>query len=252
MTEKNQRQIRNDFSKLIDAYQKYRRNYPDEAYKLIYDFCPNKEAKVIDIGCGIGITTNHLAQYYKEIIGVDKETKMISVAEKNRSENVSFVKAYAENLPFENNSFDLATIGAAYHWFDHDKAGKEIYRILKPSGKLCVFWKSGRGFRFYLPKFAFDNLKKFVPDIKSTNEQFSESVLSRVGFSNIRYEEFDFNDFYSKEEILGYIQSHSTFNLLDDKEKEEYIKLNAESVDNYLTDGQFIFESFMVMYFAEK
>ncbi len=254
MEQKTQTQVRNDFSKIIDAYQKYRRDYPDKTYKLIYDFCSDKNAKVVDLGCGTGIVTNHLAGYYRNVIGVDRDLKMIEVVKERQSENISFIQANVENLPFENDSVDLATAGAAYHWFDYDKAGKEIFRVLKPDGKLCVFWKYARdkNSRGYLPNFAADNLKKFIPEISRTNEPISADIFSKVGFSQIHNEEFDFDDFYTKEEILGYIQSHSTFNLLDDKQKKEYIELNARSVDNYLVDGKFTFESRMTMWFISK
>jgi ubiquinone/menaquinone biosynthesis C-methylase UbiE len=245
---------RNDFSKVVDAYRKYRRDYPDKSYSLIYEFCPTQEAKVLDVGCGTGIVTNHLANYYKNVIGTDKEQSMIEFAQKACLENITFVTSTTENLPFDDSTFDLITVASAYHWFDYDLAGREIYRVLKPNGKLCVFWKSGRGkSRDYLPNFAFDNLMKFISVVPSANkEKISDIIFSRVGFTKINDEEFDFDDVYSKEEILGYIQSHSTYNLLDDEQKNKYMKLNNEAVDSHLVDGHFVFDSKMEMYFIEK
>jgi ubiquinone/menaquinone biosynthesis C-methylase UbiE len=245
---------RNNFSNVAEAYAKYRRDYIDRVYEEIYTFCPNKESSVLDIGCGTGFVANHLASHYSQVIGVDKSAEMLEVAKVSAPSNASFAVALAEKLPFEDATFDLVTAGAAYHWFDFDKAGTEILRVLKPAGKLCVFWKYAPGeFSGYLPKFIVSNLEKFVPNTPSTNnESISEDIFRRVGFSKVDDEEFDFADVYTEEEFLGYIQSHSTFNLLTDTQKVEYMRLCKADISTHLTNGKFIFPSRMEMWFVEK
>lgn len=244
--------VRNDFSKVANTYAKYRRDYPNQVYDLIHRFCPDKDFKVLDVGCGTGLVTNHLAQYHKEVVGSDKEQGMIDRIKKEK--NTSFVVAPAEELPFKDNTFDLVTVAQAYHWFNYDLAGKEMYRILKPDGKLCVFWKYDRGeSKNYLPNFASNNLKKYITKVpKSNKEPIAKEIFHRVGFDYVVEKEFDFDDVYSKEEILGYVQSHSTFNLLDDDQKVQYVKDNAESVEKYLVDRNFILKSRIKMYFIKK
>ncbi len=238
----------------MDAYVKYRRDYSDTVYNLIYSFCPDSASTVLDVGCGTGLVTHHLAGYYKHVTGTDKSPEMIDAAKNIGVHTISFVVAPTERLPFENGSFDLVTAAAAYHWFDYDVAGREIIRVLKPNGKLCALWKyAPSSVNAYLPAFAVENLQRFIPEIPKTNkEPVSKDVFSRVGFTKVEIKEFDFDDVYSAEEILGYVQSHSTFNLLEDVQKEEYKKLNAKSVEEYLTDGNFTFKSRMQIWFIEK
>ena len=254
MNEIHQPRVRNSFSNVIDAYKKYRRDYPEKTYDLIHEFCPDVSAKVLDLGCGTGIATNHLALYYDTVVGTDREESMVEAAREGAVANATFIATSSEKLPFEDSSFDLVTVASAYHWFDYDRAGKEIYRVLKPNGKLCVFWKNGNGkSKNYLPSFAYENLKKFITDIPSANkEKLSDAIFLRVGFIKVDDEEFDFEDIYSKEEILGYIQSHSTFNLLDEAQKIEYMKLNEASVDQHLTGNRYVFDSRMAIFFVEK
>jgi len=250
----SQARVRNDFSKVLDAYKKYRRDYPQKVYDFIVNFCPDPESKILDIGCGTGIVSNHLACFYKNVTGTDKKKEMIETAKNNRKDNTTFVMAGAEKLPFEDGTFDLVTAGTSYHWFDYDSAGKEIYRILKPQGKMCVFWKADNGYsKNYLPNFACGNLTKFVHDIpKANKELISEQIFYRVGFGKVNKLEFDFDEIYSKEQILGHIQSHSTYNLLDDMQKTEYMALNSKTVDEYLSGNNFVFYIKMVMYFVDK
>lgn len=245
--------IRNNFSRVVEAYTKYRRDYPEQIYDLIHDFCSDKESKVLDLGCGTGIVTNHLALNYKDVIGIDKEQGMIDATKETANKNAKFLVASAESLPFEDGTFDLVTAASAYHWFDYDKAGKEILRVLKSNGKFCVFWKYCNNSKNYLPNFAYNNLLKFIPKIPPANRKsISEDIFLSVGFSKVNDEELDFKDVYSKEEILGYVQSHSTFNLLDKDQKREYIKLNSDIVDKYLVNGNFTFDSTIEMYFVDK
>jgi SAM-dependent methyltransferase len=255
-----QHRIRNKFSPLVDAYAKYRRDYPEKAYDLIYAFCPDVHAQVLDVGCGTGIVTRHLAGHYAHITGTDKEEGMLAEARSKSAEGgekqsqITFLNTTVESMPFEAETFDLVIAASAYHWFDYITAGKEIYRVLKTKGKLCVCWKHQREKTFAnLPIFAYENLKKFVADVPRSNKgPIGEQIFKDAGFNTVRLVEFNFDENYSVEEVLGYIQSHSTYNLLNDIQKESYMTANRESVHNHLIDGVYIFKYKMVMYFVEK
>lgn len=255
-----QLKVRNKFSQLVDAYTKYRRDYPDSVYDLIYSFCSNTDAQVLDVGCGTGIVTKRLASHFKHVTGTDKEEGMLAVARSTNSGSagaemsITFLNTAVETMPFDAGIFDLVTAASAYHWFDYSAAGKEIHRVLKPNGKLCVFWKHQRDETFAnLPIFAYNNLKKFISDVPRSNKgPIRERLFLDAGFSEARLKEFNFDEIYSVEEALGYIQSHSTYNLLDDVQKEAYMNMNREAIDQHLTEGVFIFRYKMVMYFVQK
>ena len=53
--------------------------------------------------------------------------------------NISYVQANAEALPFPDNHFDLVTIGFGLrNVTDKEKALASMYRVLKPGGRLLV------------------------------------------------------------------------------------------------------------------
>lgn len=246
--------IRNKFSQLVDAYTKYRRDYPERVYELLHGFCQDKNSRVLDVGCGTGIVTKQLALYYATVIGTDKEEGMLGAARLNVGSKATFLNTEVESMPFEAETFDLVIAASAYHWFNYELAGKEIVRVLKPGGKLCVFWKQQRDKTYAnLPIFAFNNLRQFVADVPRTNKgPIQKELFLTSGFSNVELKEFNFDEIYTVEDALGYIQSHSTYNLLDDSQKEQYMKLNRESINDHLMNGKFIFEYKMVMYFVQK
>ncbi len=250
--------IRNNFSGVVGAYVKYRRGYTAEVYEVMYAFCPDINSRVLDVGCGTGIVTNELAGHYAHVTGIDIAEKMLEVARINKLDNVDLLAASAENLPFFDASFDLVTASVAYHWFNYDKAGKEIVRVLKPQGKLCVISKYipeslAAGAPGYLPLFALENLEKFVPEVPHTNkEKIGEPIFTRVGFTQVSSRKVEIDDVYTKEEILGFIQSHSTFNLLTSEQQEEYKKLNEKSVDQHLVDGKYTIKACVEMWLCNK
>ena len=69
------------------------------------------ETRVLDIGCGNGRTLLRNAAGFAEGVGLDDDERMVSLAERNRTEagvkNVRFVHDWADKLPFEKESFDF-------------------------------------------------------------------------------------------------------------------------------------------------
>ncbi len=101
---------------------------------------------VLDVACGTGV----LARFTKEkvgekglVTGVDINEGMLAVAER-KSPNIEWRKASAENLPFEDNSFDKVVSQFGLMFFeDRIKALKEMRRVLKSGGTLAVaVWDS--------------------------------------------------------------------------------------------------------------
>jgi len=103
--------------------------------------------RVLDLGCGTGVLTQMIADYLNNesggvSIGIDAAAKMIRVARKKRQNAVCrFEVAAAEDLPFEDDSFDAAASSLFFHHVPLDlkkKTFAETWRVLKPGGRLIV------------------------------------------------------------------------------------------------------------------
>jgi hypothetical protein len=64
--------------------------------------------------------------------------------------------------------------------------------------------------------------------------------------------EFDCDEEYSEEEILGYIRSHSAFNLLSEPDKGKFMADNRRDLQLKLVNGVFTFPLKMLIYKCEK
>lgn len=101
-------------------------------------------SSILDVGCGTGLMTAELVRLNRncQVVGIDASASMVKVAEKKRgSKQCSFLQAVAEDLPFEDGSFDAVTSALFFHHIDmtlKKKALSEIYRVLKSSGTLLV------------------------------------------------------------------------------------------------------------------
>ena len=137
---------------VANLYKTFRPHQPKEVYDCIINYYKDKHvsdpfALAVDIGCGPGINTLPLASYFHNVIGVDMSEAQISQAN-TTMENVSFRVGRGEDLQFcEDESVDLVTMMAAFHWLDREGIYNELRRVLKPNGvmAICSYWNFDLG-----------------------------------------------------------------------------------------------------------
>ena len=127
------------FSKTAEDYERYRPGYPLELVDWVAETCRvAKGARVVDLGCGTGISTRLLAGCGYDVVGVEPNEPM-----RERATSVGgarYVAGLAEATGLPDASADLVVAAQAFHWFDVKPTMKEIARILAPAGAACAFW----------------------------------------------------------------------------------------------------------------
>jgi arsenite methyltransferase len=102
--------------------------------------------RVLDVGCGAGVDTIVVAMLVGQTgtaTGTDIIPEMLARAKNNLQvtglKNVTFVEASAEKLPFPDGEFDVAISNGVLNLVvDKAEALKQIFRVLKPSGRLMM------------------------------------------------------------------------------------------------------------------
>jgi ubiquinone/menaquinone biosynthesis C-methylase UbiE len=103
-----------------------------------------ESAKILDIGCGAGYPLLELAQRFgagSEITGIDPwkaaTNRLKAKAKTMGVNNIRIINGVAEDLPIENNYFDLiVSNNGLNNCSDQMKVLAECYRTLKPGGQL--------------------------------------------------------------------------------------------------------------------
>lgn len=101
-----------------------------------------KGTRVLEVGCGIGLTSVYLAEKGCRVTGVDISKGMIRKAKEKAEQKkmkVEFLVADAQKLPFKNNAFDAVICESVMAFIpDKKKAMKEFVRVTKPGGYVGI------------------------------------------------------------------------------------------------------------------
>lgn len=140
---------------------------------------------ILDIGCGGGANIAKMAAHCPQgiIYGIDASNESIAFSQKKNRKHLGkrcFIeKGYAENLPFQKDSFDLVTaFETVYFWNDLTATFQEIARVLKPDGI------------FLICNEMTDNTDtvwtKRIRDLKIYSIEDLENHLLQAGFTDIQ------------------------------------------------------------------
>ncbi len=108
--------------------------------------CP-PEGIAVDAGCGPGYLASAMSKDFPgmRIIGLDISRLMMEAAARNISAHptchrIAFCRGDVQRLPFRDSSVDfIISTGSLHHWGDAPRALREMYRVLRPGGRLLIF-----------------------------------------------------------------------------------------------------------------
>jgi arsenite methyltransferase len=101
---------------------------------------------VLDLGSGGGIDVLVASRYVGptgKVYGLDMTDEMLTLANSNKERmgaaNVEFLKGYIEEIPLPDESVDVVMSNCVINLSgDKGKVMSEIYRVLKPGGRLAI------------------------------------------------------------------------------------------------------------------
>ena len=90
---------------------------------------------------GTGSVARGLATSGASVTGLDPASELIEEARVLDAEagvSVDYVVGKVEESGFSDASFDVVTAGQCWHWFDRSTAAAEVFRVLRPGGRVVV------------------------------------------------------------------------------------------------------------------
>lgn len=125
----------NHFSEQAKLYARYRPTYPQEMYAFILKHLQQTN-NAWDCSTGSGQVARVLSDHFDHVYATDISQQQMDHAVQN--ENITYMKASAEDSDLPTDSFDLVTVAQAIHWFDFDRFYDEVRRTAKKDGLLAV------------------------------------------------------------------------------------------------------------------
>jgi len=202
----------NNYDKLFREYQKTHAK-PDKQYSMLPTVLklatPLKNKVVVDVGCGDGFFSFGFSEKAEKVYGLDNSKKQIDEAKKHALQNIQFI--FSDMLDFNYPKSDVTNIPFVLGYIKSPntilKLFKKIYTSLNKNGKIIGIIDA--------PKSNIHDNKMFgsVKTIKSLKEgeklkidlydnekivslnafyhtkETIEDLLSRAGFTNIKWHE---------------------------------------------------------------
>ena len=188
----DKRRIALSFSRAAETYDLFsqlQKHLANELAKTISSLKISPK-NILDIGTGTGTVAFLLHGKFGDarITGCDIAPGMIEKAvQKNRSGNMIFEVADAENLPYGDGSFDLVASSTTYQWVERlDAAFAEAERVLKKTGHFAFITLGPESLAELKKSFKFtvDETAKYLHEYKTIGE--ISTILETCGFKVIR------------------------------------------------------------------
>jgi 2-polyprenyl-3-methyl-5-hydroxy-6-metoxy-1,4-benzoquinol methylase len=142
------------FDKADEVFYQWNEPRHTEKYKFgkIFDYDRYRGKKVLEIGCGMGCMAMNWAKNGAEVTAVDLNPVAVSQTRKRfelHGLTGEIREADAENLPFEDGTFDFVySWGVLHHTPGTPQTISELYRVLKPGGRTGVMLYNRNSFLF--------------------------------------------------------------------------------------------------------
>ena len=144
---------------------------------------------LLDVGCGTGNLLSLISSKYEvQLSGVDISKNMLEIAQDKLGEKADLRVGDSENLPFDDDTFDIVTCTDSFHHYPRpENVLKEMKRVLKPKGRLLIVDPyAPTPFRQLVNIYMHFNKSG---DVKIYSKTEIHKLLENTGFKDIEWEQ---------------------------------------------------------------
>ncbi len=161
--------------------------------EVIRSVDPKPTDTILDVACGTGRALRAMAPAANagRLVGVDLSDQMIeqAAAKAGGIPNLEFQVAGADQLPFDDETFDHVTVMNAFHHFsDQPGALREMIRVLKKGGTVHIADITGHVLHFPVAGHKVWNLieRTYTPQVNAYSRRGFRKLFQEAGLGEIR------------------------------------------------------------------
>jgi SAM-dependent methyltransferase len=195
---------------------------------------------VLDVGCGTGIAARQFQSAGCRVLGVDVDGRMADLA---RRSGLEVEVAAFEAWDPAGRAFDAVIAGQAWHWVDPLVGAAKAAQVLRPGGRLAVFWNAFRPSSEVAEAFS-AVYRRVMPDAPANPwampaldgysvllTRASDGIRQAGGFGDPEQWRFDWEHPYTRDEWLNQLPTHGFHTRLPSERLEELLAGIGAAID---------------------
>lgn len=254
---------KNTFNEIANEYEKYRPPYPDQLFRDILEFAELKtNDEILEIGCGTGqATTGFVNLGYSNITAIELGENLAELTrQKFRNKHaVKIINSQFETWNHENEQFNLAISGTAFHFIQPQEIGyRKVFELLRDQGSIAFFWtvhvpsyiepynEIREIYRKYAPQL--DDSQN--PSLEQVIEDRSKLTLKDGLFKDLDVKHYTWDHHFTASEYISLLNTNSRHRLVPEDVRNELFSEIREVIERY--GGNLVKPQAVVLFLAKK
>ncbi|MDR3086259.1 MAG: class I SAM-dependent methyltransferase [Christensenellaceae bacterium] len=122
------------FSEIASVYDEARPAMPEALPRIVRNYLGGKPGRVLDLGCGTGLSTAVWRGLCAQAIGIEPNEEMLRLAREKEAEGLFFLHAFSHEIPLPGASVDAIICSQSFHWMQIPETLREAGRLLRDGG----------------------------------------------------------------------------------------------------------------------
>jgi len=221
-----------------DRYDQSRPRYPEAMVEAIVTASPGPE--VLDVGCGAGIVARQFEAAGCRVLGVDVDGRMAEFA---RGKGLEVEVGAFESWDSSGREFDAVVSGQTWHWIDPVAGAVRAAAVLRPGGRLALFWNVFEPAREIAEAFA-AVYRRIAPDSLSARpwnagtgaysalcDRADDGIVKASAFDKPEQWRFEWERSYTRDEWLDQLPTSGDASQFPPRTLEEVMAGVGDAID---------------------
>ena len=234
------------FDTIASSYEKFRPSYPNELYKMIFNYIfLNETCCAVEVGIGGGQATLPILKTGCNVTAVEygKEFSKLCKEKFREYPNFSVVMGKFEDVNFDNNSYDLVYSATAFHWIPENVGYPKVFSMLKHGGVFARF--ANHPYPCKDNPALFDEIQEIYAEYYSdkrgkSRAEYSETqagqiakIAEKYGFTDIKYALFYRTRIFSASEYCALLGTYSDHIAIEETIRRKFFSKIEDAINNY-------------------